>query len=81
MRAYTFLLVAFALPTAIFSTSALAQAKKDTITMQTPDRSTIEVKVPHDLQVKQIGPNHFEIHRNDPALKQIEIKVTPPKKQ
>ncbi len=71
-------LVLFAAITLV-SEAAYAE-KKDTLSVQTRDGSKIDVKVPRDLQVKQVGPNHYEIRRSDPALKKIEIKVTPPKK-
>jgi hypothetical protein len=64
--------------TIVLMTSAQAQ-KKDKLVVETPDRSKIEVRVPRDLQVKQIGPNHYEIRRNDPALHKIEVKVVPAK--
>ena len=65
---------------AIFFAAPVSAQTKDKIVVGTPDGSKIEVKVPSDLQVKQIGEHHYEIHRNDPALKQIEIKVIPPSK-
>ncbi len=73
-----FLAMCFVLCVLTSGTSLAAQ--KDKLVVGTPDGSKVEVKVPRDLQVKQVGPNHYELRRSDPALKKIEIKVTPPPK-
>src|SRR2546423_1402751 len=56
-------------------------APKERTTVHTMDGSKIEIRTPRTLikEVKQVGPNHFEIKLNRPDLKKIEIKVTPPR--